>query len=100
MEITDKLLREIESLARLPLQQDERESLRRDLSRILDHFESLAELDLQGIEPSSHVAQAEPFYRDDEPRPGIGSKIALSGAAEIEDGHFRVPPIIGEEEHA
>ncbi len=99
MKVTDKLLREIETLARLPLQQDERESLRGDLSRILDHFESLAELDLEGVEPSSHATHAEPFYRDDESRPGIGSKVALSGAAEVEDGHFRVPPIIGEDEH-
>ncbi len=99
MEITDKLLREIERLARLPLRPEERESLRGDLSRILDHFESLADLDLEGVEPSSHVTQAEPFYRDDEPRPGLGTETALSGAAETEDGHFRVPPIIGEDEH-
>jgi aspartyl-tRNA(Asn)/glutamyl-tRNA(Gln) amidotransferase subunit C len=99
MEITEKLILDIESLARLPLESQERESLRHDLTRILDHFESLAKLDLDGVEPSSHVIEAEAFYRDDEPRPGIGASEALAGAAETEDGHFRVPPVIGEGEH-
>jgi len=100
MEITEKLLRDIESLARLPLEAGERESLRRNLTRILDHFESLAGLDLEGVEPGSPLIDAESLYRDDEPRPGIGATAALAGAVETEDGHFRVPPILGEDEHA
>ena len=49
MEISDKLVREIETLARLRLAPDERDALRGDLSRVLDHFQSLAELDLEGL---------------------------------------------------
>jgi len=100
VEVSDKLAREIEALAKLRLEPGERESMRGDLSRVLEHFRSIAELDLDGIEPDGSDTLGRPLLRDDEPRPGLSQEAALSGAAETEAGHFRVPPVIGEDEHA
>ena len=36
---------------------------------ILDHVERISELDLEGVEPTSHVIELENVLRPDEPRP-------------------------------
>ena len=37
-------------------------------------------------------------YRDDVVRPGLTQEAALAGAPAAEDGRFRVPQILGEEQ--
>ena len=39
-----------------------------ELSSILDHIEKIGELDLDDVEPTSHVVQVENVLRPDEPR--------------------------------
>ena len=41
----------------------------RELSTVLDHIEKISELDLDGVEPTSHVIEVENVLRPDEPRP-------------------------------
>ena len=40
-----------------------------ELSGILEHVDRIAELDLEGVEPTSHVVELENVLRADEPRP-------------------------------
>ena len=39
-----------------------------ELSNILDHIEKIAELDLDGVAPTSHVVEVANALRPDEPR--------------------------------
>ena len=55
-------------LARLRLTDDEVERMSTELSSILDHIEKIEELDLDGVEPTSHVVEVENVLRPDEPR--------------------------------
>ena len=56
-------------LARLKLTDEEVERISGELSGILDHVERISELDLDGVEPTSHVIELENVLRPDEPRP-------------------------------
>ena len=58
-------------LARLRLDDSEVERMSGELSTILDHIEKIGELDLEGVEPTSHVIQVENVLRPDEPRPSM-----------------------------
>ncbi len=42
-----------------------------ELSGILEHVDRISELDLDGVEPTSHVVELENVLRADEPRPSL-----------------------------
>ena len=44
-------------LARLQLADEEVEPMARELSAVLDHVAKISELDLDGVEPTTHVAE-------------------------------------------
>jgi aspartyl-tRNA(Asn)/glutamyl-tRNA(Gln) amidotransferase subunit C len=78
-------------LARLRLTGEELERMPGELSHILEHVEKMNELDLDGIEPTSHVVELQNVLRADEPRPCLTQEQALAGAPDVADGGFRVP---------
>jgi aspartyl-tRNA(Asn)/glutamyl-tRNA(Gln) amidotransferase subunit C len=78
-------------LARLRLDDDEIERMSGELSTILDHIEKINELDLEDVEPTSHVVEVENVLRPDEPRPSIPRERALEQAPDAAEDGFRVP---------
>ena len=78
-------------LARLQLTEDEVERMNAELSGILDHIEKIGELDLDGVEPTSHVVPMSNALRADEPRPALPREVALAGAPAVRDDGFEVP---------
>ncbi|HEU5254199.1 MAG TPA: Asp-tRNA(Asn)/Glu-tRNA(Gln) amidotransferase subunit GatC [Solirubrobacterales bacterium] len=78
-------------LARLSLSEEEAERMVGELSGILEHVDRIGNLDLEGVEPTSHVVALENVLRPDEPRPSLDRDVALAPAPEPQDGAFRVP---------
>jgi aspartyl-tRNA(Asn)/glutamyl-tRNA(Gln) amidotransferase subunit C len=78
-------------LARLRLSDEEVARMQGELSTILDHIEKLNELDLEGVEPTSHVVELENVLREDVPRPSLPHEKALEQAPDAAAGGFRVP---------
>jgi aspartyl-tRNA(Asn)/glutamyl-tRNA(Gln) amidotransferase subunit C len=78
-------------LARLKLSDEEVERMSGELSGILDHVERISELDLEGVEPTSHVIELENVLRSDQPRPSWPREDVLERAPDPADGAFRVP---------
>ena len=78
-------------LARLALSEDEVEKMSRELTTILEHVERISELDLEGVEPTSHVVALENVLRPDEPRPSWPRERVLAEAPDPAEGAFRVP---------
>ena len=78
-------------LSRLRLTDEEVEKMSRELSTILDHIEKIGELDLEDVEPTSHVVTIENQLRADEPRPSWPLDEVLASAPDAADGGFRVP---------
>lgn len=78
-------------LARLRLGAEEVERMSSELSGILEHVERIAELDLDGVEPTSHVIELENVLRPDEPRPSWPREKVLEPAPDPASESFRVP---------
>jgi aspartyl-tRNA(Asn)/glutamyl-tRNA(Gln) amidotransferase subunit C len=81
----------VAKLARLRLTDDEVERMSGELSTILGHIETISELDLDGVAPTSHVVELENVLRADEPRPCLPREAALAPAPDASDDGFRVP---------
>ena len=78
-------------LARLRLDERDVERMSSELSSILDHIETINELDLDDVEPTSHVVQLENVLREDVPRPSLPRERALDNAPDAAADGFRVP---------
>jgi aspartyl-tRNA(Asn)/glutamyl-tRNA(Gln) amidotransferase subunit C len=81
----------VAKLARLKLTEDEVERMSSELSGILEHVERINELDLENVEPTSHVVEIVNVLRPDEPRPSWSRDEILEGAPDPAGGAFRVP---------
>jgi len=78
-------------LARLRLSEQEVDRMAGEMSTILGHVETMNELDLEGIEPTSHVVELQNVLREDVPRDCLPRERALEQAPDVADGGFRVP---------
>jgi aspartyl-tRNA(Asn)/glutamyl-tRNA(Gln) amidotransferase subunit C len=78
-------------LARLELSDEDLERMSGELSTILEHVERMNELDLEGVEPTSHVVDLENVLRPDEPRRSWPRERVLEAAPDPAEGAFRVP---------
>jgi aspartyl-tRNA(Asn)/glutamyl-tRNA(Gln) amidotransferase subunit C len=81
----------VAKLARLGLSEEEVETMAGELSGILEHVDRIARLDLEGVEPTSHVVELENVLRADRPHQSLAPDVALASAPDPVDGAFRVP---------
>jgi aspartyl-tRNA(Asn)/glutamyl-tRNA(Gln) amidotransferase subunit C len=78
-------------LARLKLSDAEIEPMARELSAVLDHVAKIAELDLDGVPPTTHVAELTGRLRADEPRESLPRDTVLAQAPAVSGDGFLVP---------
>jgi aspartyl-tRNA(Asn)/glutamyl-tRNA(Gln) amidotransferase subunit C len=78
-------------LARLELSDEEVDRMAGELSGILEHVDAISALDLDEVEPTTHVVALENVLRADEPIPSLPRERALENAPDPADGAFRVP---------
>ena len=78
-------------LARLELSDAEVERMTVELAGVLEHIETIAQLDLDGVPPTSHVIDVTGALRADEPQPSLSREQALACAPEVLDDGFGVP---------
>jgi aspartyl-tRNA(Asn)/glutamyl-tRNA(Gln) amidotransferase subunit C len=81
----------VAKLARLRLSEEEVETMAGELSGILGHVDRISRLDLEGVEPTSHVVALENVLRADVAWQSLPKDVALASAPEPVDGAFRVP---------
>jgi aspartyl-tRNA(Asn)/glutamyl-tRNA(Gln) amidotransferase subunit C len=82
-------------LARLALTEEELARATVQLGDIVDHFADIDELDLDGVEPMTQPFPLTNVLRDDVVAPSLDRDEVLAAAPEVEDGRFKVPPIVG-----
>ena len=80
-------------LARLGFDEEELAKLQPELGRIIDYVHQLAELDLSGLEPTSHAVPLNNVFREDEPVTGLTQEEAVGSGPDVERGQFVVPRI-------
>jgi aspartyl-tRNA(Asn)/glutamyl-tRNA(Gln) amidotransferase subunit C len=79
-------------LARLALSEEEVAMFQEQLSEILEAVSKVAELDLEGVPPTSHPLDLANVWDEDEPRPCLSLDDALANAPERDGDFFTVPP--------
>ncbi len=80
-------------LARLYFDDEELARLQPQLGQIIDYVKQLAELDLSGLEPTSHAVPLKNVLRPDEPVAGLSQAEATANGPDVERGQFVVPRI-------
>lgn len=84
------------SLARLSLEPEERTVLAPQFRAILQHFESLSEVDVSALtDARTEHGVEQGRSRPDETAAGLELDQLLRAAPDAEDGFFRVPKTIG-----
>ena len=56
-----------------------------------EELSGIRAMDLDGVEPTTHVIEVENVLRPDEPRPSLPRDEALREANDVVDGSFGVP---------
>ena len=78
-------------LARLELSDEEVDRMAGELAGVLAHIATIAELDLEGVPPPSHVVAVENALRPDEPRLCLPRERILADAPAVVADGFAVP---------
>ena len=90
-------VRYVANLGRLGLSAEEEKLFGGQLSDILAYVEKIAELDLEGVEPTAHAVPMHNVMRKDEVGACLPREKALSNAPDSAMGGFKVPAIIERE---
>ena len=91
--ITRQEVEHVARLARLRFDEDELARLQPELDQIIDYVKQLAELDLSGLETTSHAVALKNVLRPDDPRAGLTHEEAMVNGPQVERGQFVVPRI-------
>ena len=84
-------------LARLELTEEEAQRLGGQFARILEAFQVIAQLDLEGVEPMTSATDLCDVMREDVPRPSLPVDQALANAPQRIEDYYGVPKTIGGE---
>lgn len=94
MALTSEEVLHIARLARIALSEDDVQRFTAQLSGILDHFEALAAVDTEGLEPTAHPLPLSNIMREDEVKPSLPQSEAIANAPLTEDGYIRVRAVL------
>jgi aspartyl-tRNA(Asn)/glutamyl-tRNA(Gln) amidotransferase subunit C len=95
MDVTKETLNYLAKIARLELNEEEKEPLLNDLNRILSFVEQLKEVNTDGVEPLVFINNEIPELRPDIIQDGLSVEDALKNAPVKNDSFFLVPKVIG-----
>lgn len=94
MNITEKEVENIAHLARLKIEDSQKESMANQLSRILEYIDKLKTVDVEGVKPVSGAAFTNNVLREDVRRPSPGPDVTLANAPARDDDFYIVPKTV------
>ncbi len=94
MQIDKKMVEYVAELAKLRLNEDEKELMAQDLSKVLMYMDVLNRLDTDEVEPVTHVFGVENVFREDVVRPSFPREEILKNGIAAADGCFKVPKTV------
>ena len=89
--LTRKEVEEIAMLARLALEPDELSRMERELGAILEHFQTIAQVDTTDVPAMTHAVPMDLRMRLDVVEPSLPPDLALAGAPKREGDLIVVP---------
>lgn len=94
MQVDDKLIDKLAHLSRLEFENEAKEEIKKDLTRILSFVEKLNELNTDNVEPLVYMTEEVNVLRDDEVKQTITQEEALKNAPKRDSDYFRVPRVV------
>jgi aspartyl-tRNA(Asn)/glutamyl-tRNA(Gln) amidotransferase subunit C len=94
MKLNNETISKIAHLARLEVNDTEREVLMQDMNKILSFMEKLNELDTDGVEPLIYLTDEVNVYREDVIQKEITVEEALKNAPNQDGTYFRIAKVI------
>jgi aspartyl-tRNA(Asn)/glutamyl-tRNA(Gln) amidotransferase subunit C len=94
MSITIKDVEHVAKLARLVLNESEKQQFTGQLNAILKYAEQLEQLNTDDVLPTSHAMPLVNVMRKDEAKPSLPLEKVLLNAPDEEDGQFKVPAVL------
>lgn len=89
-------VKKVAKLANLQLSSEEEEKFSEQLSRILEYFDQLNQVDTENIEPTFNVSGQNNVMREDEPVICLSQEQALQNASIKKDGMFETKGVFEE----
>jgi aspartyl-tRNA(Asn)/glutamyl-tRNA(Gln) amidotransferase subunit C len=94
MNLDNETIKKIANLARLEVNEGERESLLKDMNNILHFMEKLEEVDTSNVQPLIYLTDEINVYRKDEVKSEISVSDALQNAPLHDGTYFKVAKVI------
>ena len=94
MAIDKNTVKYVAHLARISLNDKELQLLSRQLEDIVNFIDKLAQMDITGVEPTSHILEMSNVFRKDTPKQSLTAQQALGNAPSKQDKFFAVPKVI------
>ena len=92
--ITDDVMENVEILAKLTLEPEEREAVVEKLEEILDYVEKLNELDTDGVEPLVYISDQQNVFREDVVTGADRREALMANAPRQKEQQLQVPRTI------
>ncbi len=93
IQVDEKLVREIASLARLDLSQEETEMFVSQFKDILDYVSILNEVDTENVAPAYLSSANKSVMREDEVQDSVPTEEFLSNAPQSKDDYVVIPRV-------
>lgn len=94
MQVDDKLIEKLAHLSRLEFENESKEEIKKELTRILSFIEKLNELNTDNVEPLVYMTDEVNVLREDEVKQTITQEEALKNAPKRDSDYFRVPRVV------
>jgi len=94
MIVDNALIDKLASLSKLEFDEESKEGIKKDLTRMLAFVEQLNGLDTDGVEPLIHVNEETNKFREDVVSEELSQKEALKNAPEHDGFYFKVPKVV------
>lgn len=94
MNVDNALIDKLANLSKLEFDEESKEAIKNDLTRMLAFVEQLDELNTDGVEPLIHVNEETNKFREDAVTQELSQKEALKNAPEHDGFYFKVPKVV------
>lgn len=94
MEITDKIVDHIAHLARLEFNGEEKENIKKDLSKIIGFVDQLNTVNTDDVEPLIFMTDSINVLREDVFEPSITQEEALKNAPNHDSDYFKIAKVL------
>lgn len=92
--VTPEVVKHVAEVARLDLTDKELKKFQKDLADIVEAFQVLDKVNVEGVEPSFQPQPVEDVVRDDKLEPCLDHEKALSLSKHTQKGFFKGPKAV------